>query len=312
MLKKTIRHPKGTVVYTIYTVEEAKKAGIKFTSWKKAKVGEYSATDDGYVAICFKKYVYVKKNINIVRIVYPFGAYIYNEKNGKPVPTAKVVYQGKKLKKRIEERTHPLPIIPESKIGAFAIVYLATCNAAEAYMFVHPRASRPKARYWGRQCLLTPQISERIEKELTLLLEQRGIAKSSVPDLMQEALEMARDRKDCANFNRAVENIIKAHFPVEKTRKSFRIVRKSTQTGTFADIITEEDERLKEHGTGDNDILPRVSDIKSDDPDAVTKQTVDMSVVSERNTRLGESENIRYDPTDKEHWESKDKQDKTG
>lgn len=308
MFKKCIRHKKGTVEYTIYTLEEAKKAGIKFTSWKEAKEGEYSSTDDGYVAVCYKKYVYARETFNVVAILYPFNSHIYNERDGKPIGNPKFIFhRKKKVKKPAPQRT----IIMEPKIGVFAIVYLATCSATEAYRFIYPRSAIQKARYWGRQCLLSPEISERIEKELTILLERRGIARSSVPELMQEALKMARDKQDCTNFNRAVENIIKAHFPTERTRKSFRIIRKSTQAGIFADVITEEDERLKEHGTSDNDLLSKVQDLKSNDPDAVTKQTVDVSVVQERNTRLGESQNNGFGQTREEYNKPENKQDKT-
>lgn len=297
MVKKTIRHKTGAVEYTIYTIEEAKKAGIKYTSWKEAKKGEYSVTDDGYVAICCNKYVYKRGNYSVVAIRYPFGSYTYNEKNGKPGKNVKVLFN------RPPKKRSGSIIRKKEKIDVFAIVYLATCDEAEAYKFIYPRSTTYKARYWGRQCLLNQPIAEAIEKQLSMLLERHGINKSNIPELWKEALKMARKTKNVNAFVRIVEDLTKAHYPQEKVRTSLRIIRKSKQKGGIVDIIREEDAKLEKLGEikNDNYLLPEVQEVKSDDASTVTKQTTDMSIMQERDTTFDEDKNIGHDPADKEH-----------
>ena len=51
----------GATLYNIYNEKEAKKDGIKYEHWSKARQGEYAISDDGIVAKVIKRKEYDDK-----------------------------------------------------------------------------------------------------------------------------------------------------------------------------------------------------------------------------------------------------------
>ena len=60
MYNITINHKKGEKIrtYTVYQKQEADEEQVRYVYWKKAEIGDYALSDDGYVAKVLNKAEY--------------------------------------------------------------------------------------------------------------------------------------------------------------------------------------------------------------------------------------------------------------
>ena len=221
----TIKHrkPKGTIEYSIYTKEEADSLGLSYVYWKDAQAGQMGITDDDYVGECIRRWESRYKGGRIVftAVTFPMGTgvvfstgrlrrlkYLEKQRND-------IYYFGNKP----DKLNKPGITVKESVVCAK--VYVLTMNHMWAYKFVRPWMTDKQCEHWGNAFINTKRGRQMIREEIKLLLEDMGYKDEQVIELLAEALNMARKSKNCTNFNRAVENIVRLKGwdkPTDKTK----------------------------------------------------------------------------------------------
>ena len=91
-----------------------------------------------------------------------------------------------------------------------------------------------------------------VREELDVLLKDSGKDREYVMDLMEEAIQMARDKKDVTNMMRATEKLMSLHGMDDKdTIKTTRSIEGVSTKKLIADVL-EEEQKLKLTETTEN------------------------------------------------------------
>lgn len=192
--------------YKIYRRGEATESGIQFVNWRTVDIGEWGLTDDGWVAECIKRRVYEEKT----NIVFSFGQVWYNPKtkNGKceyephrktgsyTMTTPKHGWETKKGKKEYKNfvKAYVAQLI-QGKIN-YKIL---------GQVFGDAENHEIKAR----MLLKKEYVKEMIDQELKKVFEEKGISEGTVIEMIQNAHDVAAEKKDPGNMLRAAENFVK-------------------------------------------------------------------------------------------------------
>jgi hypothetical protein len=192
--------------YNIYRREEATEGGIQFVNWRSVDIGGWGLTDDGWVAECLKRRVYKEKT----NLVFSFGQAWYNPKtkHGKceyephrktgsyTMVTPKTPWETKKGKK--EYKNFVKAYVAQFVQGNIDYKVLGQ-------IFGDDKNHEVKARL----LLKKEYVKEMIDEELKKVFEEKGITEGTVVEMIQNAHDVAAEKKDPSNMLRAAENFVK-------------------------------------------------------------------------------------------------------
>jgi hypothetical protein len=194
---------KGTVVYNIYTKDEADEKKVIYSHWTEASAGDYALSDDNYVAklISRKDYPGDKGTINTY-IRMPWGYCFYNP-DRKPRPfkasgrASNTTYSGKRP---IEVRAGQKPM--KDLAIAYSVSWDYDLAIDTVFNDVTPSNRRKYTRYMKSEIFKTM-----VQDNLSALLVEKGYTEGDIIDLLTAAMKMAKSKKDITNYIRVIENI---------------------------------------------------------------------------------------------------------
>lgn len=259
MFEIKINHKSGPKSYPIYKKEEAVKENISFTHWKKAKEGEYCISDDDYVAEVLKRKEYESdRNQPTLYIRTPYGYIMHNPK-----------YKSQKF--YAEGRSTPWTLTGKPALEVqsrserwknLALAYVSTNFDADlAIDMVMGQTTPQQRRRWKRR-IRTEEFKKVVREELDVLLKDSGKDREYVMDLLEEAIQMARDKKDVTNMMRATEKLMSLHGMDDKdTIKTTRQIEGVSTKKLIADVLEEEQKlKLTETTEGNGELRGKVSE----------------------------------------------------
>ena len=241
MYEITIKHKDvGKKTYTIYTKDEADKQNIPYSHWKTAKEGEWALSDDGFVSKIIKKKSYASKNeVDNIYLRFAWGYHFFNPK-----------YKGKELnvKGRKSNTTlsgkRPIEVkAKQERMKNLAMVYAQTMNTGKTIEKVcgevNPGEERRIQRY-----MRTEVFKDMVREELQKLLSDHGLTEDYTLDLLQQGIQMAKDKKDITNLLRVVENLQDMHGMKDKHLVKTTDRLEATSTTKLIDELREEEQKL--------------------------------------------------------------------
>lgn len=230
----------GTVEYPVYLSNEAESEDIDFEHWQKAKEGEYALTDDGYVAMVIKKKSYTD-DAGRKSFYYrmPFGYIMWNPK----YPNKKFCAGGRSAnntftgKKWIDVANNTEPF------RALAMWAALTEDRDVAIDQVFGPVSAGKRRKLRRH-MRTESFRSMKRDEAQRMLTDKMMDANFFIDLMNEGIEMAKDKKDVNAIRGFVNDGFEIHGMKDKEMVVTTERLEAVQTRKLIDNINEEEEKL--------------------------------------------------------------------
>tara|TARA_X000001382_G_scaffold64136_1_gene44399 strand:- start:1855 stop:2676 length:822 start_codon:yes stop_codon:yes gene_type:complete len=238
--------------YNIYTLEEAKKNKLDYKYWKEAKAGEYGLTDDNYVAKCIKRRTYSGR----VNVVYPFGQQFIN-KSG----SGKLEYEPHKFsgsfsmissKKAWETKKGKTLYKQFAKI--YALMTLAgKVNYQKLGKALGDSEALPSAK--AKALLKKEWMQDMVNEEIKKHLDKKGIDEGNVIDMINEAYEIAKTKKDPSNMLRASENFVNI-LGMKASTKDLGVDHMAVEGVSLESIVDTLNpaKEVKSDGKEDNDV----------------------------------------------------------
>lgn len=242
MYEISINHKKGRKSYPIYTKEEADKEGIEYIYWKEAGEGEYCLSDDNYVSIVLKRKNYESdRNQATLYIRTPYGYIMHNPNYN----TQKFYAEGRSTPWTLSGKPALEVQSRSERWKNLALAYVSTNFDADlAIDMVMGQTTAQQRRRWKRR-IRTEEFKKVVREELDVLLKDSGKDSKYVMELLEEAIQMARDKKDVTNMMRATEKLMSLHGMDDKdTVKTTRQIEGVSTKKLIADVL-EEEQKLK-------------------------------------------------------------------
>ena len=262
MFEIKINHKKGPKSYPIYMKSEAISEGISFTHWKEAKEGEFCISDDDYVAQVLKRKVYESdRNQPTLYIRTPYG-YIMHNPNYK---SQKFYAEGRSTPWTLTGKPALEVQSRSERWKNLALAYVSTNFDADlAIDLVMGQTTPQQRRRWKRR-IRTEEFKKVVREELDVLLKDSGKDREYVMELLEEAIQMARDKKDVTNMMRATEKLMSLHGMDDKdTIKTTRQIEGVSTKKLIADVLEEEQKlKLTETTEGNGELRGKVSETSS-------------------------------------------------
>ena len=242
MYEISIKHKDiGKRTYNIYTKDEADKKGVDYKYWKEADKGDYALTDDNYVGEIIQKKCYTGDNgVDSYYVRMPFGYAFHSPK-----------YPNQRLKADGRVSNHTMSGKPQLEVRKgtqewknLAMVYSVVFDMDLAIDTVISNPTDNKRRTVKRW-MRTQEFKSMVKDELKEVLAEKGHNRSKTIDLLDQALEMAKEKKDITNFLRVVENIQDMLGMKDKTVTKTTTQLEATATRKLLDEINEEEQHLK-------------------------------------------------------------------
>ena len=231
----------GPKDHEIYTKQEADDAGMVYVPWKEAKTGDWALTDDDYVAEALRvsEYAGNQKHTNkYVRMA--FGYVLYNPQ-----------YATKKFRVKGRSTPHTYTGKPEMEIRSkqapmknLAVTYAQTMNKDLAIELAFPGGVNENARGRYKRMMRTEVFGKMVREQLQLLLSEHGMTEAYTLDLLAEAIDMAKNKKDVTNMLKAVDNLQTMHGMNEKSKVKTTQQLEATTTRRLLDEIDEEEQKI--------------------------------------------------------------------
>ena len=257
-----IKHKGDTkpTTYTIYRAKEAKQENIEFKYWKDAETGEYAISDDDYVAKVIKKKSYTDdagRKSYYYRM--PFGYIMWNPK----YPNKKFCAGGRSAnntftgKRWIEVANNTEPF------KALAMWAALTEDRDVAIDQVFGPVSAGKRRKLRRH-MRTESFKAMKRDEAQRLLTDKMMDANFFIDLMNEGIEMAKDKKDVNAIRGFVNDGMEIHGMKDKDVVTTTEKLEAVQTRKLIDNINQEEEKL----IATRQVKEPVKEIKNDTLDS--------------------------------------------
>ena len=232
-----IKHKdQGLVTYKIYRKEEANKNGINYKYWKEAEAGDYAISDDDYVSKVIKKTSYdATDGRTSVYMRFPWGYTFYNPK----YPSKKLVVAGRKTNVTFTGKSYIEVQSGQDKMKNLALMFALKPDYDLAIEWAIGAVTDSQKRKWKRT-MKSEVFKKMVREELQNLLHEHGLTEKYTLDLLEDAIKMAKDKKDVPSVMRAVENLQDMHGMKEKfmTKTVDKIESKSVSM--IDDIVKEE------------------------------------------------------------------------
>lgn len=241
MYEITINHNDGAKSYPVLTQTEADEQNIEYSHWKEALEGEYLLTDDGYVSQVIKRSEYEgQRKTPTYYIRAPFGYIMHNP-----------AYSGQKF--YAEGRSTPWTLTgkPQLEVKSksdrwrnLALAFVANnFNADVAIEMVFGSVTPSQRRRWKRN-IRTEEFRTMMREELDALLNDSGKDREYTMQLLQEAIDMAKDKKDVTNLMRAAEKLMDLHGMNEKDKVRTTHQIEGVETRRLINDVIEEERKL--------------------------------------------------------------------
>ena len=234
----TIKHKDvGAKVYDVFSVEEADEKKIPYKHWKEAKEGEYGASDDGYVTQVIKRKQYKPKGKPMDYIRFAWGYTFYNPSyDGKPLKAA-----GRKSNTTLTGKSY---IEAHKNSQIMQDLAMAAAHFANPDKIIDEVIGKDAAdwerRKWKRT--MKSEVFKTMKREeLAKRLKQHDMTEDYTLELLEDAIKMAKDKKDVPSIMRAVENLQDMHGMKDKHLvKTTQKLEATSSTKLLDEIIEEE------------------------------------------------------------------------
>jgi hypothetical protein len=237
-IKITHKGDKSATTYTVYMEEEARDAGVDFKYWRDAKLGDYGVSDDGYVAkvLSRKNYIdYADRTNTYIR--FPWGYTFFSPKHkSKPLKV-----EGRQTNTTLSGKSYIKVQSKQSKMQSLAMIYAIKPNYDEAIKWALGEVNDSKRRKWKRT-MKTETFKGMVRAELTKALQEHGLDEDFTLDLLQEAITLAKDKRDISNLLKAVENLQDMHGMKDKYLVKTVDKIEGTSTIRLIDELREEEQ----------------------------------------------------------------------
>tara|TARA_R100001530_G_scaffold134911_1_gene110817 strand:- start:5 stop:769 length:765 start_codon:yes stop_codon:yes gene_type:complete len=228
--------------YKVYKKEEADAKSVEYKYWKDAEVGEYGITDDEYVAKVINKKEYPSNHQTPnIYIRYPWGYTFYNPK-----------YANKKLNASHRESNQTFTGKPHLEVMAgqdlmknLATYYALSPNYDMAIDWATEGNVSPKKRKKFKRIMRTEVFKDMVKDELQKLLQEHGMTENFTLDLLDETIQLAKDKKDVSNLLKAVDNLQEMHGMKDKHLVKTVDRLEATSSTRLLDEIIEEEKSIK-------------------------------------------------------------------
>ena len=239
----TIHHKgdKEPADYKIYKQEEMDEKGRGYTYWKEAREGDYALSDDGFCAKVIKRTKYPNdRGSHSIYLRVPWGYVMWNPK-----------YPSKKFKVKGRVTPHTFKGQPlfqgfkkKEKFKNLAMCYAQTMNKDLAIDLSMGTQTDSEHMNWKRR-MNTEEFRSMVREELQKLLDGHGYTGDFTMELLGEAIELAKGKKDVSNLMRAVENLQDMHGMKDKSLVKTTTQIEAVSTRKMLDEIDEEEKKLK-------------------------------------------------------------------
>ena len=227
---------RGRVVYTVYRKNEAEENGIKFKYWKEAEEGEYAISDDDYVAKVITRKNYVAENGRAsVYLRFAWGYTFYNPKYA----AKKLVVAGRKTNVTFTGKSYIEVQAGQDKMKNLAAMYALKPDYDVAIEWALGSVTSSQRRKWKRT-MKSEVFKKMVREEMQKLLHEHGLTEKYTLDLLEDAIKVAKDKKDVPSMMRAVENLQDMHGMKEKYMEKTVDKIESKSVSMIDDIVKEE------------------------------------------------------------------------
>ena len=230
----------GKVTYTVYRKEEAEEKGIEYKHWREAEQGDYAISDDDYVAKVIKKRSYMAEDGRAsIYLRFAWGYTFFNPKYA----SKKLVVAGRKTNVTFTGKSYIEVQSGQEKMKNLAAMYALKPDYDVAIEWALGSVTSSQRRKWKRT-MKSEVFRKMVREELSKLLDEHGLNEAYTLDLLEDAIKMAKDKKDVPSMMRAVENLQDMHGMKEKymTKTVDKLESKSI---TLIDDITKEESHIE-------------------------------------------------------------------
>ena len=238
-----IKHRGDTEVtfHKVYEKGELDAQGKKYVYWKEARVGDWALSDDGYCAKVLKRTKYPNdRGTHTVYLRLPWGYFMWNPK----YPTQKFNVKGRVTPHTLKGKPYLKGMKKQEKMKNLAMCYAQTMNkdlAIDLALGTHTDAQH--LTYKRR--MKTEEFRDMVREELQKLLNDHGKTADYTMELLGDAIDIAKNKKDVSNLMRAVENLQDMHGMKDKNLVKTTTQLEAVTTSRMLEEINEEEKKLK-------------------------------------------------------------------
>ena len=232
-----IKHKdRGLVSYKVYRKEEADKEEIEYKYWKKAEEGDYAISDDDYVSKVITKRTYMADNGRAsIYLRFPWGYTFFNPKYG----SKKLVVAGRKTNVTFTGKSYIEVQSGQDNMKNLAQMFALKPDYDLAIEWAIGATTQSQRRKWKRT-MKSEVFKRMVREELQNLLHEHGLTEKYTLDLLEDAIKMAKEKKDVPSVMRAVENLQDMHGMKEKHMQKTVDKIESKSVSMIDDIVKEE------------------------------------------------------------------------
>jgi len=233
---------KGHKDCEIYTKEEADNLGIEYKYWRECnKAGEFGLSDDGYVTELLSRNAYSTVDMGYWSFSGGMARAYKVRKKGTPLPELLVgpLVSGERKKAKIAAA------MATSRARDIVRAYIVNGKKIDvAVLQCLPAAPMVELNKW-RTVAKSELFKMAVKEEILNLLEDNGFSKQKTIMLLDEAIQMAREKKDVGNMMRAVENLFDVLGFKEKETHKESLTHTTQSIEHLADVLLENKETVK-------------------------------------------------------------------
>ena len=229
------------VTYPILTQREAKERKMAYVHWKKAKVGELTLSDDGYVSECLKR----DKYKDAYQVVVPYGR-MWISKNSKLLyephrDSGEYSQTGTRpwieREASLERTKNAVKLYVNMMLGSGKIDWDKVGNAY--------RPDQAKPAITAKRLFKQKRISSMVDQKIQEYLDDRDLDQGDVLDVIAEAITIARTNSDPSNMLRGAEQYIKIMDMTPSKTHQTDTIQIDVSKKILDEIATEETRQLK-------------------------------------------------------------------
>ena len=226
----------GKVTYTVYRKEEAEEKGIEYKHWREAEQGDYAISDDDYVAKVIKKRSYMAEDGRAsIYLRFAWGYTFFNPKYA----SKKLVVAGRKTNVTFTGKSYIEVQAGQDKMKNLAQMFALKPDYDLAIEWALGAVTQSQRRKWKRT-MKSEVFKKMVREELQNLLSEHGLTEKYTLDLLEDAISVAKDKKDVPSMMRAVENLQDMHGMKEKYMEKTVDKIESKSITMIDDIVKEE------------------------------------------------------------------------
>ena len=226
----------GKVTYTVYRKEEAEEKGIEYKHWREAEQGDYAISDDDYVSKVITKKTYVAENGRAsIYLRFAWGYTFFNPKYA----SKKLVVAGRKTNVTFTGKSYIEVQAGQDKMKNLAQMFALKPDYDLAIEWALGAVTQSQRRKWKRT-MKSEVFKKMVREELQNLLSEHGLTEKYTLDLLEDAISVAKDKKDVPSMMRAVENLQDMHGMKEKYMEKTVDKIESKSITMIDDIVKEE------------------------------------------------------------------------